>query len=198
MPTMEERYVNGEVDFETAAAEATGHSVERAELVPLLRALHQNAAAAELSVHDAALYDEAGFAESPVAAAAATIDHERRMRALTRSALTAAEAADLLGVSPARIRQRTTTGSLWALKVANKLLLPRVQFTADGVVPHIDKILAAVPRGLHPLSVEGLLDTPHAELAVDGRPASIVQWLRSGGDPVEALAVLEAFDRASV
>lgn len=197
MSTIEERYVSGEVDFETAAAEATGQHLDRTELVPLLRVLHRNRETAELSEHDAALYDEAGFVDAPVSVAAATTEREQRMRAMVRTALTAAEAADLLGVSPSRIRQRTTTGSLWALKETNKLLLPRVQFTSNGLVPHIDKILAAVPRGLHPLSVEGLLTEPHTDLAVDGEPASIVQWLRSGGDPSAALEVLEAFDWAS-
>lgn len=197
MPSIEERYVSGELDFEAAVAQAIGHHLDRARLAPLLRVLAQRSEAAELSEHDAALYDEAGFVEEPVAVAAATTDREQRMHALTSTSMTAQDAAALLRVSPSRIRQRTGAGTLWAIKVGNKLLLPRVQFTPTGLVPNIDKVLAAVPRGLHPLSVEGLLTGSHTDLVVEGRPASIVQWLRSGGDPDAALDVVSAFDRTS-
>ena len=196
MSTLEERYLRGELDFEAAAAEATGHHLDRDDLLPLLGVLRQALGVAELSDHDTALYDDAGFVEAPVAGVALATDREQRMRTLTSTALTVRDAADLLRVSPSRVRQRTAAGSLWALKVDNKLVLPRVQFTPTGLVPGLEKILAAVPQGLHPLSLEGLLTEPHTDLAVEGRPASIVQWLRSGGDPAAAFAVVEAFDHA--
>lgn len=197
MSTIEERYVSGELDFETAAAEAAGHALDREDLVPILRRLRRKPETAEISEHGAALYDETGFLEDPVAFAAVTTDRERRMHALTSTALTVSEAADRLDVSPSRVRQRTGAGTLWAIKVGNKLLLPRVQFTPTGLVPNLEKVQAAVPRGLHPLSVLGLLTESHAELTMNGEPRSIVHWLRGGGDPDTTLAVVDTFHRAS-
>jgi hypothetical protein len=51
--------------------------------------------------------------------------------------------------------------------------------------------------GLHPTAVAGLLRTPQTELQVDGRPRSIVEWLRSGGPVYPVLQLIEIADWAS-
>ncbi|AEF43084.1 hypothetical protein [Hoyosella subflava] len=193
MGALEDRYLAGELDFEAAASEALGTDVARPALLPLLRALHRHShPGAQISEHDAELYDAAGFGEDPLSVAVARADREARMRSLTSGALTVEAAAQRLGVSASRVRQRTGAGSLWALKVGHKLLLPQIQFTEDGLVPNIDKVLSAMPDGTHPLTVHGLLTEPSADLTIEGAPSSIVQWLAAGGDPEAALDIVAA------
>ena len=109
MSTLEERYLSGEVDFETAVSIAVGMPVGRESIVPLLRAMHVAGdlrPAAEIGDQDAALYDRAGFIEDPVAPVVMAGARESRMRELIATALTVEQAAARLGVSSSRIRQR--------------------------------------------------------------------------------------------
>jgi hypothetical protein len=48
----------------------------------------------------------------------------------------------------------------------------------------------ALPPDLHPVAVWAFLNAPSEDLPVDDRPASPLEWLRSGGspDPVAAIA----------
>jgi len=43
---------------------------------------------------------------------------------------------------------------------------------------------------LHPLALERALTDPRADLALDGRPVSVIDWLTSGGDVETALEVI--------
>ena len=54
----------------------------------------------------------------------------------------------------------------------------------------------AMAAGLHPVAVEGLLSTPHPDLAVGARALAPLEWLRSGGDVAAVLAVTDAADWA--
>lgn len=146
---------------------------------------------------ESVLYDEAGFTEVLGAVETIEADRERRMSLLADTALTVDEAAERLRVPPSQVRQRARAGTLWSVMVSNERLLPRVQFTSTGLVPNIEKVLVAVPRGVHPLSVWGLLTQPHADLALEGRPASIVQWLSSDGYAGAALAIVSALNWTS-
>ena len=119
-------------------------------------------------------------------------DDERRAVAST-----AAEAADLAarsltvdqvaaraGVSPSRVRHWIGDGAVHAVRVGSRNLLPAWQFGADGrPLPHLGRVLAALPDDLHPLSVVGFFTTPEPELDVDGRPLDPASWLAGGGDP---------------
>jgi len=189
--TIDDRYLAGDVDFEAAVGEALGTPVSRETMLPLLHALARGAHPnAQLSDHDAALYDAAGFTEDPLAPAAAAAEREQRMRGLTATAKTVEEAAGLLGVSTSRIRQRAAAGSVWSIKVGNKLLLPAVQFNGEEMVPNLDRILTMLPDGLHPLALERALTDPRADLMLDASPVSVIDWLTSGGDVKTALEVI--------
>ncbi|MFD9665816.1 DNA-binding protein [Rhodococcus sp. NPDC059968] len=191
MGTIDDRYLAGDVDFEAAVGEALGTPVSREAMLPLLHALRRGAhPSAQLSDHDAALYDAAGFTEDPLAPAAAAAEREQRMRELTATARTVEEAARLLGVSTSRIRQRAGAGSVWAIKVGNKLLLPAVQFTGEAMVPNLDRLLTMLPDGLHPLALERALTDPRADLMLDGGPVSVIGWLTSGGDVESAQEII--------
>lgn len=56
-----------------------------------------------------------------------------------------AEAAELLGISPEGVRKRIQRGALLAYKSpAGEYRLPRAQFSAEGVVPGLEKVLEAM------------------------------------------------------
>ncbi|AHD24122.1 hypothetical protein Y013_25735 (plasmid) [Rhodococcus pyridinivorans SB3094] len=194
MTEVEDRYLAGDVDFESAAAAALDTpSIDRRDLLPLLRALRAaKHPAASLPAHEADLLDAGGAPESPLALATAVADRTARMRRLLDSALTVEQAAARLGgVGSSRVRQRVGDRSLWALKRANRLLLPAVQFTDDGQVPGLDAVLQALPETMQPLSIHGLLTTPQPSLLVDGAPTSVIDWLLIGGTVEDALSVVE-------
>lgn len=196
MTSVEDRYLAGDVDFESAAAEALDTAtIDRRDLLPLLQALraakHPTAA---LSAHEAGLLDAAGAPESPLALATAVADRTARMRSLIENTLTVEQAAERLGgVGTSRVRQRVGDRSLWAIKRANRLLLPDVQFTNDGQVPGLDAILQALPGDMQPLSIHGLLTTPQPSLTIDGEPVPLVDWLLTGGALEDALSVVDQY-----
>ncbi len=198
MTSVEDRYLAGDLDFEAAAASALGTStVDRRLLVPILHALKEAThPASELSAHDAALLDAAEFTVSPLAVAAAVADRQARMRELMETALTVDEAAERLGVSTSRVRQRAGDRSLWAIKRAHRLLLPAIQFTDSGQVPGLDVVLATLPEDVHPLTVLGLLTTPQPDLRLENVEVPIIDWLTGGGDTRQALDVVDAFQWA--
>lgn len=196
MSSVEDRYLAGDVDFESAAADALdARTVDRHELLPLLHALRAaRHPVVALSAHDADLLDSAGAPESPLALATAVADRTARMRTLIENALTVEQAAERLGgVGASRIRQRVGDRSLWALKRAHRLLLPEVQFTDDGQVPGLAAVLQALPEAMQPLSIHGLLTTPQPNLSIDGEPVPIIDWLLTGGAPEDALSVVDQY-----
>lgn len=195
MTSEEDRYLAGEIDFEAAAASALGAStVDRRLLVPILSALKKAThPASGLSAHDAALLDAGGLHESPIAVAAAVADRQARMRKLVETALTVDHAAERLGVSTSRVRQRARDRSLWAIKQSHRLLLPAIQFTDSGQVPGLDAVFAALPEDLHPLSVLGLLTTPQLGLCSENVEVPIIEWLAAGGAAKQALDVVDAY-----
>ncbi|MDX5312029.1 MAG: DNA-binding protein, partial [Rhodococcus sp. (in: high G+C Gram-positive bacteria)] len=99
MADTEDRYLAGDVDFESAAADALGTpSIDRRDLLPLLRALRAaKRPAASLPAHEADLLDVGGAPESLLALATVVADRTARMRRLLDSALTVGQAAERLG-----------------------------------------------------------------------------------------------------
>lgn len=176
--TAEDRYRSGHLAFEDALREVTGVPLDRNDFVQILHSLaSRNPVVPELSEHDAHILEEAGFVGDRTAATAARLDRDIRMAKLVHNSKSIDDAATHLGVTPARIRQRITAGTLWAFDSGrNRLLLPE-QFTDTGEVPHLDKIMPSIAKDLHPLTAQALLTQPQDSLVVDGHPVSIVAWL---------------------
>ncbi len=130
-----------------------------------------------LSQYDAVLLGDAEFVTDPEAVAAARLNRDIRMQDLVSRSLSVTDAAERLGVSTARVRQRLGEGTLWAFSAGPRRLLPPAQFTDTGAVPHLERVMPLVAKDLHPLTVQALLTTPQPALTVEGRPVSIVQWL---------------------
>ncbi|SEM03264.1 helix-turn-helix domain-containing protein [Rhodococcus maanshanensis] len=176
--TVEDRYLRGEVGFEDALREVTGIDIDRGDLAQILRGLAgRSPGSPELSDHDAGVLASAGFVEDPIAATGARVEGIARMQDLVHNCLSVAEAADRLGVTAARIRQRLSDGTLWAFGEGRSRLLPPAQFTASGAVPHLERIAPLLAKSLHPLTVQALLTEPQPSLLIEGQPVSIVAWL---------------------
>lgn len=176
---VEARYLSGDLDFEDALREVSGSDIDRSELARILHGFRKTlpAVGPTLSDHDAQLLTDAGFVTDPASATAARVDRDIRMQDLIRNSLSIPAAADLLGVTPARIRQRLTDRTLWAFHSGRNRLLPPAQFTDTGAVPHLDQVAPLLAQDLHPLTVQALLTRPQPDLTVAGEPVSIVQWL---------------------
>jgi excisionase family DNA binding protein len=128
-------------------------------------------------------------------------DHRSTARAMAHTAarattmaaasITTAEMAERLGVHPSRVRHQLSDGQLFAVRTGRQNRFPTWQLV-DGTrpLPGLRAVLAALPKDLHPLEVEGFVTTPAPELELDGRPASPAEWLAGGGavDVVVALA----------
>lgn len=124
----------------------------------------------------------AGLPDDPGAYARSAGSAVTALAALTASALTVADAATLLGISPGRVRHRIASRELYALPTGRKRL-PRWQFDDGHVLPGLPVVLRALPRDLHPLAVLSLLVTVQPELELEGRAMSSIEWLSTSGDP---------------
>jgi hypothetical protein len=157
--------------------------------------------AAALSEVDAALFDEADFAEDEAAYARVTVETLGHTARLISTAYSAGEAAELLGVNESRVRQRRADRTLWAIEDRGGWVFPALQFEHDagrrGQIRGLDRVLKALPADLHPLSIAGFLTTPQPDLTVGTQPASPLDWLRSGGDVRLLLTLAEAADWTS-
>jgi hypothetical protein len=100
------------------------------------------------------------------------------------------EVARRLGVTPARIRQRAAERTLLAIREDDEWRFPRAQFADDAPIRGLPAVSLALPSDLHPVAVWSFLNEPTSDLALNDRPASPLDWLRSGGspDPVAAIA----------
>ncbi|SEB76912.1 hypothetical protein [Rhodococcus koreensis] len=187
----------GTQPLEQLLSEKFGIKMARLDIERALDALPTiHKASVALPAAEAAMYDAADFGEDQDAYRRKMLDNVAAYTRLLSTARTSAEVSALLEVDPSRIRQRVADRTLWALKDQGKWLFPALQFEPDGprpgLVRGLDKILSALPAGLHPLAVEGLLTTPQDQLRDDeGKPASILHWLRSGGDIATASGVVE-------
>ncbi len=98
-------------------------------------------------------------------------------------ALPAAAAADRLGRSVIRIRGAIADGSLYGVKVGRSWLIPRWQLDEANPLPHLRKVIAAIPEGTSAVTMERVMTQPSEELYVDGKPVSPRNWLLAGNEP---------------
>ncbi|WP_236796890.1 DNA-binding protein [Amycolatopsis sp. GM8] len=109
---------------------------------------------------------------------------------LAESALSVADAARLLHIDPSRVRHRLGARRLAGWKAQSGWRLPAWQFTAGGVLPNLDAVLAAVPVDEPALAVAAFMTSRQDDLVIAGDAVTPRQWLLAGGDPrpVAALA----------
>jgi hypothetical protein len=173
------------------------------DLIAALKTLPaQRPWAATLTAQEARLLDDAGFVEDPQAYAEIAADAIAHMARLYRTAYTAAEVRDGLGVNDSRVRQRRAAHTLWALDDNGSWVYPAVQFEIvdagrdkprklklvrglDQVLPHL------LTKGLHATAIAGFLMTPQPELRIDNQPKTVREWLLHGGSVEPVLQLLE-------
>jgi hypothetical protein len=101
-----------------------------------------------------------------------------------RDSLSVERAAQLLGITPSRVRHRVNEHALHSFKIGNRLRLPAWQFDEGAPLPGLRTVLASLRADLHPLEVAGFMNNPESDLEVEGQVLSPRAWLLSGGEVV--------------
>ena len=117
--------------------------------------------------------------EDPVSKAQASFS------ALLRSSVSTQSAAETLGVSDSRIRQRLTAvpPRLYGFKHHGDWLVPTFQFMGSELVPHVDDVVALLPPNMHPIAVEHWFTGPNSDLRDERSHAwAPLDWLKAGND----------------
>ncbi|HEX2704924.1 MAG TPA: helix-turn-helix domain-containing protein [Candidatus Lustribacter sp.] len=120
------------------------------------------------------LLDSPGAAHSMIEAGRLA----NRVRLLADT-LSAAEVADLLGITAGNVSRGASEGRLYSVHVGRGRRFPRWQFAGGQTLPGMAAIVAAVPRDLHPEAVHAAMT--RANEALGGM--SPVDWLAGGGSP---------------
>lgn len=122
---------------------------------------------------------------------------------LLASTLTTSAAAELLDRDPSNIRRGVQDQRYYAVRVADRLRLPRWQFVEEEYIdyeigydavpdtrwiplPHLAELVPTIPTDLHPQVVEGFMSTAQADLD-DQSP---LEWLAGGGGPEPVIALI--------
>lgn len=144
---------------------------------------------AELTALRDAGIDLGGSPEDPSGAAQVLVGLAR-LQGFREEALTTAEAAKLLEVSPSRVRQLISAGEVVTISSSEGHRLPAWQFVGGQLVPGLADLVAAI-GDIHPLTLAAFMSRPDVDLVVLDQPVSPVQWLLGGGD-VQAVVDLAA------
>ena len=118
------------------------------------------------------------------------VDHAARLLEENSRALTAAAAAERLGRSVIRIRGAIADGSLYGVKVGRSWLVPLWQLDQANPLPHLRKVIAAIPEGTSAVTMERVMTQPSDELYVDGQPVSPRDWLLAGKEPAAVVDIV--------
>lgn len=135
-----------------------------------------------------------------------------RYAALLASSYTVEDAAELLGVSTSRVRQRLSgkRRTLFGVKTERGWRVPRTQFEHEEEVPTLSRVVQELPFDIHPLTFsrwfespnpaldsldlagereerESSVDSEDAEDAESSEAMSPRRWLLAGGDPGEVV-----------
>lgn len=138
----------------------------------------------ELTMHELSVLESGGFSADVPPNPKPIVDTVGEYKTLVDEALDVSAAAARLGVTEGRIRQRLSAKppELYGVRRGKAWVLPAFQFTTDGLVPHIDQVIAHLPAGLNPVAVARFFMLPSAELSVEGTTVSPIAWLSRGGD----------------
>jgi len=118
------------------------------------------------------------------------VDTAARLLVENSRALPAAAAAERLGRSVIRIRGAIADGSLYGVKVGRSWLVPLWQLEQAHPLPHLRKVIAAIPEGTSAVTLERVMTQPNDELYVDGLPASPRDWLLAGKEPAAVVDIV--------
>lgn len=112
--------------------------------------------------------------------------------AILHTGLSTRDAAERLGVSDARIRQRIQERTLLGVRAGKSWRVPVFQFLPDGGELHgWGEVCASLPPGVSAVVVERWLTTPNPDLGIgeEEAPISPRQWLMEGRRPEVVVAL---------
>jgi hypothetical protein len=121
---------------------------------------------------------------TPIAARAA------RFGEMLAKSLTTTQAAKKLKVNASRIRQRLTAKppQLYGLRAGSQWRLADFQFGPRGLIPGIEKVIAALPQ-MDPVAVDTWFRATNIDLVRDRRKLSPLDWLAQGLPPEQVVAL---------
>jgi hypothetical protein len=102
----------------------------------------------------------------------------RRLTGVLSESVSIKEAAGILGVDRSRVSRHITGKTLWAFDLQGSRRIPRWQFLGGGLLPGLDVIVPAIPRGATPAVLEVFMHTPQPDF--DDRTP--IEHLAAGGD----------------
>jgi hypothetical protein len=142
----------------------------------------------DLSEQELMVLDEGGFPKVPdtVSLSDNIAIVAGEVGVMIASALTQLQAAQLLGVDQSRIRQRISQGTLYTITGENNVkVLPRFQFTDEGVLPGLEKVLAVINKEAHPMAIQRFFLTVSSDLYSEELQANLSprDWLLTGHSP---------------
>jgi hypothetical protein len=103
----------------------------------------------------------------------------RQLTSAVSGSVSIKEAAAILGVDRSRVSRRITGKALWAFDLQGSRRIPRWQFLGEELLPGLDVIVPAIPRGTTPAVLEVFMHTPQSDF--DDRTP--IELLAAGGDP---------------
>lgn len=119
---------------------------------------------------------------------------ERAERRIRSEALPINQAVARLGVPAARIEELLSARALVRIPAGRGWHVPRFCFSDTGPLPGLSAVLAALPRDIRPVAVEGFLRRIDCDLVLNDRAVSPREWLLAGRDPaVVATAAAAAY-----
>lgn len=160
---------------------------------------HQEADARSLTSSELSALERLGVTQGELlepTGLSATARDRLREHEFEQQSYSVAEAAVILGVTPARVRQRCTDGTLLAQRLSGGWRIPALQFPAGRPLHGWAHVAPSIPTGT-PLSVvERALNSPSLRLRAGDAELTPIQWLGQGGDPaVAAEALSDALER---
>lgn len=103
---------------------------------------------------------------------------------IRHEAYTTAQVAEMLGVTPGRVRQHSANRTPMAWKASGRAYYPRFHFTAEGqLLPGWASVAPHFPSDVHPVAVGAFLHRVSEELEIAERRVCPFEWLSAGGEP---------------
>ncbi|QNK83257.1 hypothetical protein [Nakamurella sp. PAMC28650] len=144
-----------------------------------------------LSSHDRRMLTAVGVrAEDLDRAGSDLVAEAAQLITINSAGLPVAAAAARLGRSVSRVRGAIADGSLYGTKVGRFWLIPAWQLDGSAPIPHLRKVIAAIPPGTSAVTVDRVMTQTTEELYLDGRAVSPRDWLIAGNPPVSVIAMV--------
>lgn len=141
-----------------------------------------------LEEHGGVTDDREALLKSRVAAAV-------RERASTQDSMTVDETADLMQISPSRVRHRILEGSIYSYPSRGRGVsrrIPAWQFDGRVPTPHLVIVLSALPERFRTSDIRAFAMNAEVDDPDNGVRVPLLDWLRDGGDPQLGRALAES------